>query len=167
MALIVEDGTGKPDAESYASVAQLRAYCTARGLALGVAATDDTKAEQQLRQATDYLAAYGSYWQGARAVPGQALDWPRTGVMLYGAPVASDSVPRQVIDAACLLAQKATSGPLVKDEGREKAKVKVGPIETEYTPGSSQQTKFVDVGRTLAPLLAPSAGANAVPLRRV
>lgn len=166
MTIIVEDGTGKPDAESYVTVADLRAYCDARGLALGAAATDDTKAEQQLRQATDYLAVYAPYWQGSRAVPGQALDWPRVGVELYGAPVPSNSVPQQVRAACCLLAQKATSGPLVKDEGREKSRVKVGPIETEYTPGTSQQTKYLDVGRTLAPLLDAAALANSITLVR-
>lgn len=157
MAIITEDGTGKPDAEAYCDVAYVRAYCDGRGLALtGVA---DPRIEQLLRQAADFMAVYTSSWQGCRAVRGQALDWPRAGVMFHDdEPVPADSVPKGVKDACALLAYKAISGPLVRDEKPVKTKVKVGPLEVERDKDAPQQTVFVDVGRMLAPYLKPFRG---------
>jgi hypothetical protein len=161
MALIVEDGTGKPDAESYASVAELRTYCNARGLGT-VAALADDRLEVLLRQATDYmLGAYGALWQGERAVVGQALDWPRTGVVAYGQPVADNIVPAKVRDCCSLLAAKANTRPLLPDGKQLARKVKIGPIEKEFDNEYSGQgpagaiPQYYDAGRLIVAYTEP------------
>jgi hypothetical protein len=52
--LVVEDGSGVVDANSYTDLADARAYLALRGLALSV--TDGT-AETQLIRAMDYIEA--------------------------------------------------------------------------------------------------------------
>ncbi len=70
MALEVEDGTGKADANSYVSVAEYRAYAQARGVSLPV---DDAQVEAQLTQAMDYVESFRAKYQGRKT-------WPRPGM---------------------------------------------------------------------------------------
>ena len=133
MSIVVEDGTGKPDAESYITVQELKDYCTKQGKD-SIAALPDARLEVLLRQATTYmLGAYGPIWKGSRAVAGQALDWPRSGVVVYEQEVAADAIPQPVKDCCALLATKANAKPLIPDGGGQLVKrVKVGPLEREF-----------------------------------
>ena len=54
MALEIEDGTGKPNSNSYVTVAQARSYALARGVELPAA---EAAVESLLVQAMDYLEA--------------------------------------------------------------------------------------------------------------
>lgn len=175
MAIIVEDGTGLPDAESYISVAELQAYCTKQGKD-SIAALPDARLEVLLRQATTYmLGAYGPIWKGARAVPSQALDWPRSGVVLYEGTtaeqaVADNVVPQAVKDCCALLATKANARPLLPDGSQLVKRVKIGPIEREFdNEGNYCQAaaipQYFDAGRLIVAYTCP-AGPYSVKLVR-
>lgn len=151
MAIVVEDGSGKVDAEAYASVAEFKAYCDGRGLSY--AGLVDARIEQLLREATDFIGGYAPAWQGSRVIATQALDWPRKNVIAHEFEVAPTVVPRGVKEACCLLAHKAISGPLIRDLKPTKTRVKVGPIETEIDPTSPQQTRYAAAARLLSPYL--------------
>lgn len=73
MALVVEDGTGVEGANSYLTVAELRAFAGDRGLTLPVT---DSEVEKLLVKATDYLELKS--YIGDRASDNQGLSWPRT-----------------------------------------------------------------------------------------
>ncbi|HWH74773.1 MAG TPA: DnaT-like ssDNA-binding protein, partial [Methylibium sp.] len=89
MALEVEDGTAKSDAESYVSVAEASAYHSLRGNTLW-ATMSEGEMEAALRRATDYLVqTYRDQWAGYRATTTQALDWPREEVQIKDAPALS------------------------------------------------------------------------------
>lgn len=152
MAIIVEDGTGKEDAESYASVNEFKAYHRARGNE-EAADLDADVIEPLLRQATDYLGSYAEQWKGSRITAEQALDWPRSSVTVHGFDVAEDTVPANVVKACCVLAEKARSGPLAADQGQAKIRQKIGPIETEYDKDSPRAMQYADAQRLLAPYL--------------
>jgi hypothetical protein len=77
MALIVEDGTGKPDAESYASAEDLVLYAGKFGVAIPA---DEPAQEALLRRAA--LAMDGMKWKGRKTNSEQALSWPRRSVEL-------------------------------------------------------------------------------------
>jgi hypothetical protein len=90
MALIVEDGTGKADAQSYVDVAGADAYHAARGNAAWATSTaeDGTattrpaeEREAALLRATAFIdATYRDRFPGYRARGrAQALEWPRVG----------------------------------------------------------------------------------------
>ncbi len=158
MTLVVEDGTGLDDAESYASVEDADDYLANRGYT-NWADLDEPEKEQCLRRATEYMVIYP--WKGERTSATQTLDWPRTGASAFGNDLATDVVPSVVGNACILLAFRAASGELLPDPeldstGRLPTKLvkKVGPIdkETSYatrgtvsTPGAIQRFPSIDV----------------------
>lgn len=76
MPLIVEDGTGRTDADAYVSVAEADAYFLTRNTAWA-GYTNDAR-EAAIRFATSWLDdTYLSLWKGARVNEFQALAWPR------------------------------------------------------------------------------------------
>lgn len=77
MTLIIEDGTGKPDAESYASAEDLAMYAVKFGVTIPA---EVPAQEALLRRAA--LAMDGMTWKGRKSNSEQALSWPRRGVEL-------------------------------------------------------------------------------------
>lgn len=77
MTLIIEDGTGKPDAESYASADDLAMYAVKFGAAIPAGVPEQ---EALLRRAA--LAMDGMTWKGRKTSSEQALSWPRREVLL-------------------------------------------------------------------------------------
>lgn len=140
MALIVEDGTGMPDAEAYISVADAAAYLASRGdTSFGELAAPAQEAA--LRQAADYMAAaYGPKWCGKRMADTQALDWPRTGF---------DGVPVVVARMNAELAARASQGPLMADEGAAVQSETVGPISVTYAKGNTGAVRYTAVESAL------------------
>ena len=68
MVLIVEDGTGKADAESYLSVADADTYHTKHGDSADWDGASTGDKEEALRMGTQYLdATYNTLWIGSRA----------------------------------------------------------------------------------------------------
>lgn len=158
MALVVEDGTGLADAESFASVAAANDYWTARASTAWDALTDETK-EAALRQATDYIEAiYGGRWKGERIGSTQALSWPRYGVVVDGIERDSAVIPLALERATIELALKASAGELLADQGAQVVSETVGPISVTYAAGARQATRYALVENMLAALLRVGAG---------
>lgn len=158
MTLVVEDGTGRADAESYASVAQADAYHAGRGNTQWGVLTGERK-EQLLRAATDYMAVYAASWSGARQFGTQALDWPRDGAEAFGYDVAPGTVPAHVVNACAVLALKAASGPLMPDPSQAKKRQRVGPLEVEYQDYSSASRRYASVDCMLAAFFGAGGGS--------
>lgn len=105
MALIQEDGSIVTDADTYATVTELRAYAAKRGLT--VPANDspgDAACEVLLIKAMDYLAAQSERWKGNKVQWDQPLDWPRYCVVVSGYELPSDEIPADIRNAQCQLA---------------------------------------------------------------
>lgn len=162
MALEVEDGTGKSNAEAYISAADADTYHTNRGN------TDWTGSgkEAALRKATDYMTQrYTNRWKGCRVTSTQALDWPRHTVTKHGFAVDSDEVPVEVQRACAELALKVVNGTvLAPDLTQAVTKEQVGPLVTEYLPGGDPSPVFQAIDMMLAPLLEGSS--NSVRIHR-
>lgn len=107
MALVVEDGTGLSNADSYISLAAANTYWTAHGAPSSWTGAPDAAKEGALRYATRKIdGEYGSRFLGRIAVLTQALAWPRSGVIdADGRSVASNVVPVSVQEATCELAR--------------------------------------------------------------
>jgi len=170
MALIVEDGTGKPDAESYVSVADAGTYAAARGLTFPVStAPEIALAEQALRRATELLdAKYGPRFAGTWAVDGQALAWPRLYASYRLSPISETTIPVQVIAATVQAAVRelaapgslspdVTTGQIVKRERVE------GAVEVEYAVGSAGVASQTPVVSIIDGILAPLIGTPSSP----
>lgn len=150
--LVVEDGLGRSDAESYISVADADARQS--GLGNAAWAGDETAKEQALRRATAYIEQrYRQRWRGTKLLRDQALSWPRYGAVVDGWDVASNVVPVEVANACADLAVKALTETLNEDQTRGIVRDKVGPIETEYDAYAPQAKRFVAIDQMLAPYL--------------
>jgi hypothetical protein len=155
MALIVEDGTGKPDAEAYIAVADADAYFAARGKAEW-AALDASAKEAALRNGADYMGAeYGQRWKGCRSTSVQALDWPRT---------ASDAIPKVIARANAELALRSLLGDLMPDEDAQVTQEVVGPLSVTYAQGARQAPRFAFVDNLVGPWL--SGGVSQIRVSR-
>lgn len=175
MALVVEDGTGKSDAESYISVADADIYFSNRGNAAWATLTTTVK-EQLLRKATDYLVqVYRMRWKGVRVSATQALDFPRNfmeredyeastinGYQMLGGNYyyPSDNVPVEVANACAELAYKANSATLAPDLSRATIREKVDVIEVEYDKSQPQYTQYRAIDNALAPYLATGSSGT-------
>jgi hypothetical protein len=172
VALIVEDGTGKADAESFISVADATAYHANRGNAAWAALASDTVREQLLRKASEYMEqAYRLRWLGYRTTNDQALSWPRSEVPIPDAPgvfagyysyVDEYSVPVPVARACAEFALKAATATLYADESQKIVREKIGPMETEYAEFGTQTIQYRAIDALLAPYLSGGNGELSV-----
>ena len=163
MSIIAEDGTGKADAEAYCTLAEATAYHASIGNAAWAALSSDAVREQCLRKATSFMTGrFRPLWNGSRKTTTQALDWPRSLVLIKDAISSSyyddASVPTPVKNACASLALRAATADLLADEGRTKLSVSVGSISTTYDPNSSGEKQYKEIDAMLAPYLATSAG---------
>lgn len=164
--LIVELGSGDPNAESYCSVAEATTYFSNIGNAAWAALASDAVREQCLRKSTAFmLGRYRFRWAGYRKTTTQALDWPRSLVPIKDAPdlyggsasyYDDASVPAAVKNACASLALRAASATLLADQSRTKKSVTVGPITTVYDDVAGQAMQYVEVDAMLAPYLKSS-----------
>jgi len=164
MTLIIEDGTGKVDAESYVDETDADAYHAAFGHAAWTGTSPEKEAA--LRQATQYIDTVGQKrWIGVRRESDQALDWPRTGAQDDDGYVRPwDEVPPEVIKATCEAAMRAlteTLLPDVADNGTiasESKTLAVMSKSVSYLGGKNPLKRYTIVEKLLAPLLT-MAGA--------
>src|SRR6476661_6925445 len=119
LTLIKEDGTGKADANSYASAADGDAYYDGHLYATAWAAASSGNKEKALVFATRLIDAEYQF-NGYRAHNGQALQWPRERcpdpdkgfvtisvlVPFLGNFLDANVVPKGVKDAACEMARE-------------------------------------------------------------
>lgn len=159
MALVIEDGSGKPDSQSYATVQNLRDYAGLRGATVP---DDDTACEVLLIKAIDRMEAERDNYQSERVYQRQALSMPRVDMYVDNWPIPSNEIPRLAIQCQCALAIEAqtsdlmpttpanASGPITSET--------VGPITTVYAnPGSVMRTPAVaKADALLRPLLKRS-----------
>lgn len=162
MALIVEDGTGMSDAESYLSVADISAVLARTGEdAAWLALASDTVREQVARKAMRALENERTF-RGEKKTQGQALEWPRDDAedddgYLY----ANTEIPAKLKEALALLcAAAAVPGtdlqPTVTQPGRVQQKsIRVGKIAiaTAYEGSQSQVTFHRKVESLLSELV--------------
>jgi hypothetical protein len=167
VALIVEDGSGRPDANGYAVVAEADAYWQDRDNAVWAGATTAAK-EAGLIQATQFLDA-GFAWRGSRIDRDQALDWPRIGAVDdEGLERDSNSVPTEIKQATFELALQALSGALLPAESRGGLidRVKAGSVEVEFAERAPAGRTYEFVERIIDGLTEGSARGATVELFR-
>lgn len=168
IAIVVEDGTGVANANSYQTVANARLYAENRGIELP---TDDDEIAAMLIRSTDYLEAQACRYQGKPTSSTQVLQWPRTGVFLNCDEVPSNVIPKSLISAQSALVMAINAGfdlqPNVSPQDYV-IREKVGPIDTEYADPTAVgiMPTFTGVNALLAPLFGECA-SNKFALRTI
>lgn len=131
-AFVVEDGTGLPDATSYASVAE------ADSILLPNWAVDEPAKQKALMQASDYAdLRWGNALRGSPSNNVQSLEFPRYNMRdRYGRLIVG--VPEDWKMAVIIYASNASAGTLYpKNQSTDPREIKikeitVGPIKTKY-----------------------------------
>ena len=142
MSLIIENGEGLSNSESYVDVAFADEYFLKRGITEWATLTNR---EQLIIRAMDYIENNYTY-QGSKLVSTQSLEFPR---LINGETV----YPIAIKNALCELALKANSGDLLQDTGKTTIREKVGTLEVEYDPNQDDLTSYNYVNKLLAPYL--------------
>ncbi len=152
MALVIEDGTGVEEANSYVTADEIIAYAAARGVEILPAPEVDVLAIK----AADYMSTL--CYIGEVAYPGvQYMNWPRRCVIagdtaeeyVYEIP---DAIKRGQMQLALDVFNGIDLMPSRKAEPKLK-KRKTGPIEREYFEGSDYAPDIPFATAILSPLL--------------
>lgn len=134
LTLIKEDGTGRNDANAYANAADGDAYHDGHLYASAWTAATLANKEKALAFATRLIDAQFQF-DGSRVKDTQALQWPREGCHDpdAGSPVASDVVPKLVIQATCEMARELLMADRTAAPAGEGMKYQnVGTTQTGY-----------------------------------
>ena len=158
MALVVEDGSVTPGADSYVSLANARALAASYGLALPA---DDAEAEVALRNGAVYVGLQEPSMCGRRVSASQSLAYPRRGVSLYGFALASDVIPPQIVHAQVVAAVEYGAGTDVRasSDGRvtETERVEGAVTVSYFNNGATGATTTISAAMdALRPLLCGS-----------
>jgi len=144
--LIVENGTGLSNADSYIDVDYADAYFLKRGITQWASLTNK---ESLIIRAMDYIENNYSY-KGTKLVSTQALQFPRLidGEIVY--PIA-------LKNAVCELALKSNVEDLLQDISKSVISEKVGELEVKYDSNQDDNKIFTKANQYLAPYLVSTS----------
>lgn len=166
MAIIVEDGTNIPSANSYVTVAELDSFAALRGYTLPALEAD--KAVLLIKGA-DYTEAFRASFQGQKTYSDQSLQWPRQPVYIDGYQIAGTTIPQDLKNAQMQAAIEVSiaGGDIQPNTGKNIKKEKVDVIEVTYQDnnGALYAPTFPKVDTYIDPLLKAGGGLLVEPIR--
>lgn len=166
MALIVEDGSGLTNSDSYISLADANSYVADHSNPSSWSAATDDEREEALRLGTQYIdLQYGGKFKGVKADRDNALYWPRSGVSDsdnysyedYEIPLC---LKYAVVEAALrVLAGDDLLGVLTNPGTIKREKKKLGPMEkeVEYMGGKAPVKAYPKIKLLLRPIIESSS----------
>jgi hypothetical protein len=170
MTLVVEDGTGKPDADAYVTVEDCGTYAVARGLTFPTSPAGP--AEAAIIRATAAIdALYRARFSGQKLNGRtQSLEWPRKCAFdASGSAIDSDEVPFEIVNAVCEAAVRELAAPnsMMPDleRGGQIQMLKAGSVEIQYGANAAAQTTFSIINGLLSGLIGGSGGLFAEAVR--
>lgn len=133
MAIVVEDGTIVADANSYVTLAEVRAYATLRGITVPAA---DGDLEKHLHLAMDWFESED--FPSARLDATQSLSFPRDAIVVDGIRYMEGAIPKlvkQIIcEATCTSVTIALQPQFAGSSLGQLKRKKVDVLEKEYFP---------------------------------
>jgi hypothetical protein len=175
MALIVEDGTGKPNADSYISLEEFEAYVVRMGYDTDeeIVSAAPTRREAMLRRGFIFIdGTYEARLTGQRMSETQAGAFPRLECFyLDGRPVPEGTVPIEWKNAqaeAAILGLQGTPLTVERAQGGRVRREKVDVIETEWFEEPADDTPvFGWIDTILASLVYPMPDENEIGFARI
>ena len=144
--LVIEDGSGMSNSESYIDVAFADAYFLKRGITEWAGLTNR---EQLIIRAMDYIENNYTY-QGTKLLSTQSLQFPR---LINGETV----YPIALKNAVCELALKSNEEDLLQDISKSVISEKVGELEVKYDSNQDDNKIFTKANQYLAPYLVSTS----------
>ena len=158
--LVIENGNGVSNANSYISLAEARIKATDYGIKLP---EDDTEAETALRQGYLNLNVNENLLQGNRSYHQQTGSFPRVGMVVHSFPVDNNVIPEDIKLAQVYAAEAISGGYDMNsvDGGQELASFSVDGVYSEsYQSDSKSKTNSTIKGvyNTLLPYTKSAIG---------
>ncbi len=163
--MIVEDGTGKADANSYVDVLFADDYFSARGVSEWAELTTEVK-EQLLIKGTGFIDNIYQ-WNGKREFETQALRFPRVDICDYeGAEIKG--IPSCLMQAVCDASLIAKGGELFQtsDSNGQVVSEKIGELAFTYAndkkEGITSSTLYDSINTKLRGLFVDNSKSRIV-----
>lgn len=156
MTIIVEDGSIVAGANSFVTIAFVRAYAAERGVDLPVS---DSDLAPMMVKAFDCCNAKEDELSGSRVSRTQTGCYPRTDVTIYGFDVAEDEIPIELQNASAQLVCEQGEGVDIMPTTNEPPKTleKIGQLTTQWdVNGWAPGPSLPKVDAALRPLLKRS-----------
>jgi len=153
MALIIEDGTGVANANSFVTDLEYTTYTTSRGLTVGA---DAIIREKELILASDFLESLRASYQGFKTDNTNSLQWPRRGVFIDGFAILDDFIPQELKNAQIEAAAFANSKELISNKASQNIQsesVIPGLDRTYFSGGKTGSGALDRINVWLRPLL--------------
>lgn len=162
MGIIVEDGSGLADANSYTDEATLDDYTDARGIVLSSGDAEAALIRASIAIDARYANSYPGYRKSGRD---QGLQWPRSAAYdIGGWLIRDDQVPLEIIQATCEAAIRELADPnsmmpdLERGGGIES--IKAGSVSITYAANASSKTTFTLIDGIINNILSGMGGSN-------
>lgn len=132
-AIIVENGSGVPNANSYVDAAAITEFLELMGVD-----PDAATPEQLAITSAMFISVSVKCWPGCRATDVQGMDWPRKGVYIAcsDVPFPSNKIPEQLKRAQLFAALAAAQGialfPSYDPTAGNIKREELGPLKTEF-----------------------------------
>tara|TARA_R110000764_G_scaffold108688_4_gene194611 strand:- start:3119 stop:3616 length:498 start_codon:yes stop_codon:yes gene_type:complete len=159
VALIIEDGSIVPNANSFVTAAEMVTYAALRGVTISA---DTTTQEQQIILAMDYLIGREQSMKGTRVSDIQELPYPRFNVRFNGYYIEDSEIPKELKNAQIELAiQVGGSELLISKTTENVASVSLdGVISKSYFNGGSWSTVRTDKADAYLDVLLNNGGRS-------
>lgn len=145
MAIIVEDGSNVPGANSYVSLAGARAILGDYGQDLDF---NDELAEIQLLKAAKYIDSWRNLFLGNKVAQSQLMQWPRDNVYIDSWLFSNTSIPQELINAQVFAAYEEAQGNTLQgtyDNRSTSSEEVTGAVKVSYfETGSLDGKKIMD-----------------------
>jgi len=161
MSFVVEDGSGKSNANSYVSVTNADTYHTEHGAPATWSAATTAQKQGALMVATTWLDSE-FVWRGLIANDDQALGWPRSECYdAEGREIDDNIVPQKVKDATAYLGLQHLASALDATfaRGGDVKRERVDVVEVEYMDRARATTWIPYARRILTGLFTGAPGA--------
>ncbi len=151
--IVVEDGAGLTNSNSYVSEVDVTTYATDRGLTL------TASADVLIIKAMDYLETLN--YIGDKQTEEQALQWPREQVYIDDFYIEPTTIPQELKNAQmslCMSIDAGTDPMAIVPRATKKEKVDV--LEVEYMDNAASKAIVTSVNRMLSKLLKGGGAAS-------
>lgn len=132
---VVEDGLGDPQANSYCTVEFADDYIEANGHVSADWLDQEEEDKQRLLARASKVLDIRFKWYGTRVEPDSGLAWPRAGVVIDGALVPDNVIPRILKEATAEFASYLMLTDWTREGGGssgEFSEIKVDVIQVKF-----------------------------------
>jgi hypothetical protein len=162
MALIVEDGSIVPGANTYVTDAEYVAYAKARGQSIG---EGGSAREVQLIRAMDYIESFRKRFQGDKVRFDQPLQFPRSNVYIDDYFSDYTTIPKELKNAQMEAGILLNATDILKSGSIQNIqKEKLDVLEVSYFDGGSFEsvrTDTIDIFLNILLINGGNSGINA------